>query len=175
MSLSQTWYTSRWECLLGNDGKMIEKYWILGRPIWKQTHVLAVLSLPSLTTIIYNNIIPGMTSTSSYMAISDHSYHSWVSEHFRTDLLNTSADRPLAPLRGLILAIVECCLALNILRASEGRGCHGVYSFGYLQSGYQIWLGSSFCWNNLYNPSIYSERLIGGFLLPHLVLDESSW
>ena len=38
--------------------------------------MLAVLSLPSLTTIIYNNIIPGMTSTSSYMAISDHSYHS---------------------------------------------------------------------------------------------------
>ena len=55
MSLSQTWYTSRWECLLGNDGKMNETYWILGRPIWKQTHVLAVLSLPSLTTI-YNNI-----------------------------------------------------------------------------------------------------------------------
>ena len=50
-------------------GMSTEKYWILGRPIIKQTHVLAVLSLPSLTTI-YNNIIPGMTSTSPYMAIS---------------------------------------------------------------------------------------------------------
>lgn len=46
---------------------------------------------------------------------------SLVMEMELTDLLNTSAaDRPLAPLRGLILAMVECCLAMNILRASEG-------------------------------------------------------
>lgn len=53
---------------------------------------------------------------------------SLVMEMELTDLLNTSsADRPLAPLRGLVLAIVECCLAMNILRASEGYE-HGLGS-----------------------------------------------